>query len=58
MSNNTLRGKCVDCGHVWVVAHLPMELSKAAQLAKRAACPKCGATKGIRVATAEDEAQA
>lgn len=30
-----------DCGHRWIVAHLPMELTKAALLMERAACPKC-----------------
>ena len=48
---NALSGKCQDCGHVFVVAHLPMPLVKVAQLAKSAACPKC-ASRDLRVANA------
>jgi len=51
MAENTLNGKCGECGHVFVVAHLPMPLTTAASLAKRAACPKCGNAKSIFVAT-------
>ncbi|MFN7177491.1 MAG: hypothetical protein ACK4MX_11460 [Thermaurantiacus sp.] len=51
---NALWGKCTDCGHVWPVAHLPMEMTRAAELAKRAACPKCGASSGIKVASKAD----
>ncbi|WPM83118.1 hypothetical protein R5W60_21730 (plasmid) [Brucella pseudintermedia] len=36
-----LRARCGDCSHVWVVAHLPMELTKVAGLMKSAACPAC-----------------
>jgi hypothetical protein len=35
-----------------------MELAKAVQLATRAACPKCGETKGIKVAGEKDGASA
>jgi len=41
----SLRGRCGECSHVWVVAHLPMDLRKVAALAGRAACPKCACTK-------------
>lgn len=50
MAENGLYGKCPS-GHVFLVAELPMELGKAMGLAKRAACPTCGATKGIVVAS-------
>lgn len=46
-----LRGRCNDCGHVWVVAYLPMPLTNAARLMQRAACPMCAGTK-VFVATA------
>ncbi len=45
-----LNGKCPSCGEVFLVAQLPMPLVKAAKLAARAACPRCGETKGITVA--------
>ncbi len=51
MADKSLYGKCGDCGCVFLVARLPMELAKAARLAMRAACPNCGAVKGITVAT-------
>jgi hypothetical protein len=45
----TLDAKCRDpkCVHVWTVLHLPMELSKVAEIAARVACPKCGDTKPL-----------
>ncbi|MGE0425283.1 MAG: hypothetical protein AB7O88_23695 [Reyranellaceae bacterium] len=51
--SDALRGKCRDCGHVWIVAHLPMALETAAKLALAALCPKCGSRK-IGVATGTD----
>ena len=42
---NVVRGRCGDCGHVWVVVHPPMPLDAAARLMKRAACPKCACEK-------------
>ena len=45
-----IHGKCPACGHVFLVAKLPMEVSKAARLMSRAACAHCGETKGITVA--------
>lgn len=48
-----LRAKC-PCGHVFVVAHLPMPIEMAAKLAMRASCPKCGETKGLRIAPASN----
>jgi len=47
MTSTILNGKCDGCGHMFIVAHLPMPLEKAAELMKRAACPKCGETKRI-----------
>ncbi len=47
MTSTTLNGRCGGCGHVFIVAHLPMDMEKAAGLMKRAACPKCGETKQI-----------
>lgn len=44
-----LYGRCSSCGHVFLVAKLPMEVSKAARLMSRAACAHCGETKGITV---------
>ena len=41
----SLRGRCGECSHVWVVAHLPMGLREVATLAGRASCPKCACTK-------------
>lgn len=46
-----LRGSCGDCGHVWVVAYLPMELTKVVRIAGRAACPMCAGSQ-VFVATA------
>lgn len=37
-----LRVRCGDCDHRWVAVYLPMEMSKAAQIMKRACCPACG----------------
>lgn len=53
MSDSTLRGRCGDCEHVFIVAHLPMPLAKAAQLALAARCPKCAGTKIFVADTAE-----
>lgn len=33
-------GKCGGCGHCWTVCYLPMDMSKAAKLMGKAACPK------------------
>lgn len=49
--SNTLNGRCGECEHVFIVAHLPMPLSTVADLMRRAACPKCGSKK-IFVASA------
>lgn len=53
---NGFYGKCPSCNHVFLVAKLPMELGRAAQLMKRASCAMCGETKGILVANAADVA--
>ncbi len=58
MSADGLYGKCSGCGHVFLLAKLPMEVSKVAKLALRAGCTQCGATAGIVVASAEDVVKA
>jgi hypothetical protein len=35
-----IRVHCSECGHPWVVAYLPMELSRAAFLMQHAYCPR------------------
>jgi hypothetical protein len=52
--SNALYGKCPTCSQVFLVAKLPMQLDKAAELMKRAACAACGETKGIRLPTADE----
>jgi hypothetical protein len=47
-----LRGRCGACGHVWVVAQLPMALNLVAKACARATCPACAGTK-VFVATAD-----
>ncbi|HEX3809586.1 MAG TPA: hypothetical protein VHW02_07765 [Rhizomicrobium sp.] len=37
--------RCKKCAHCWIVAYLPIEVGTFGKLCKRAACPKCGATK-------------
>jgi hypothetical protein len=44
-TGKTLDGRCGDCGTVWVVAVLPMNLSAVAKLALKACCPACGSKK-------------
>ncbi|MEK1896213.1 MAG: hypothetical protein AAAB20_23560 [Rhizobium sp.] len=50
---NPLKGRCGKCDHVFIVACLPMPLTTAAALMKRAACPTCGNLKPIYIATEE-----
>jgi hypothetical protein len=45
-----LKGECGKCSHVFVIAHLPMELSKVATLMKAARCPKCASARPIYLA--------
>ena len=45
-----LKGRCGKCEHVFVVAHLPMPLSTAAEVMLRATCPSCGSKRPIYVA--------
>ena len=51
-SGKTLDGRCGDCGTVWVVAVLPMNLGDVGKLAKKACCPACG-SKTVFVSTAK-----
>lgn len=43
-AGNTIVALCrvAGCEHRWVIAYLPMKLTKAATLMKNATCPKCG----------------
>jgi hypothetical protein len=52
---DTFDGRCASCGHVWTVAHLPMELSKLAKLAMAAQCPK-GCDAKVMLASPKKEA--
>jgi rubredoxin len=36
--------RCQKCTHVFVYAHVPMELGTFARTMRRATCPMCGAT--------------
>lgn len=36
----TLKARCGECDHVWIVAYLPMPLDKVAKLGMAARCPK------------------
>jgi hypothetical protein len=38
---NPLNGCCKRCGHVWVVAWLPMTIDEVAPMMKDARCPMC-----------------
>lgn len=39
------RAQCGECDHIWVVAYLPMDLSKVANIMKTARCPNCAGAK-------------
>ena len=39
---NAVHGRCEECGHVWPIVYLPMELGKAARVLSR------GALSGVR----------
>jgi ribosomal protein S27AE len=34
--------RCADCAHVWAAAYYPLNLTKFAEIAAKAVCPKCG----------------
>ena len=38
---------CDKCGHAWIVAYAPMDVSKFNDLLRRAACPMCAENKDI-----------
>lgn len=42
-----------ECGHVWIVAYLPMEATTFANNLMNAHCPACGCHDEIHVATDE-----
>jgi hypothetical protein len=33
--------RCGSCDHKWIVAYLPMDMTKVVRLTKRSLCPKC-----------------
>lgn len=47
--------RCDKCGHIWVIAYLPMDMKTVSELAKRAMCPSCGNKKVAVARTAEIE---
>jgi hypothetical protein len=58
-SRNEMWVTCPPCKWTWIVAYLPMEMTKLARAMRRANCPRCGEGKGIKMATnAEIEAAA
>lgn len=49
-------GRCPDCGHVFHIMTLPMEVRLAARCTKHAVCPECGAgPKGVTFADSRAE---
>lgn len=46
-ANSIIGGECAKCGHVWVIAYLPMDMKAVGKLSARAACPKCGDDKPL-----------
>ena len=49
---------CVKCNHVWVGLHLPMEMSLAGKLLKKAYCVVCGAQSKDIVMASKEQAEA
>ena len=47
--------KCNECGHVWAIAYLPMEMSKVAKVMRYPVCPKCAATGNKIVIAKQDD---
>jgi hypothetical protein len=45
--------RCRKCGHTWIAAYLPMNLTVAGKLLKRAACARCGDLKPVMASDAE-----
>jgi DNA-directed RNA polymerase subunit RPC12/RpoP len=39
--------KCVECGHCWAAAYLPMDIRTLARVTKNAACPRCGGKRPV-----------
>lgn len=47
--------KCAKCGHIWIAAYAPMEITAFAKAVGAAHCPMCAAgPKDIRIAKQED----
>jgi Zn finger protein HypA/HybF involved in hydrogenase expression len=56
MNKSPIKGRCVDCSHVWVVAYTPMAMERLASVLRKACCPACGAG-ADRIVLAGDEVQ-
>lgn len=56
---DTLNARCtaLGCGHVWAVAHLPMDLSTVGDLCVNARCPKCGGARPVLAGPTMDEGE-
>ena len=40
IDGNSLKARCGDCDHVWIVAYLPQSLEKVTKEAMGARCPR------------------
>lgn len=54
-ADSNLYARCRKCDHRWLVVKTPMQLSKAAELMKRAACPACGDTKPFAATSVDSQ---
>lgn len=50
--------KCTKCNHVWIAAHLPMEVGGFCEVVKRICCPNCAASGNAIVTAREAELSA
>ena len=44
---NRLDAKCLACGHIWTVVHLPLNASLLRKFSLKSPCPKCHAPKPV-----------
>lgn len=49
-ARNEIWVTCPPCTWTWIIAYLPMDVSKLAKVNKAARCPKCGEHKGLQLA--------
>lgn len=54
MIEHDLKGRCGRCEAIFVIARLPMALSKVSRLLSKAACPFCGSKSPLYLARTED----